>query len=83
MVVSRTLFNISKDFVGTDDLPEFQLSIGIARFDVVSVGPELSSNNYGKSPLIISSKKCLQRAPLLKWAGRRKKPHAHRPKGAD
>ena len=34
MVVSRALFNISKDFVGTDDLPEFQRSIRIARFDV-------------------------------------------------
>ena len=56
MVVSRTLFNISKDFVGTDDLPEFQRSIRIARSDVVSVGSELPSNNYGKSPLIISCK---------------------------
>ncbi len=56
VVVSRALFNISKDFVGTDDLPEFQRSIGIARSDVVSVGPELPSNNYGKSPLNISQK---------------------------
>ena len=56
MVVGRTLFNISKDFVGTDHLPEFQRSIRIARSDVVSVGSELPSNNYGKSPLIISCK---------------------------
>ena len=34
MVVSRALLSISKDFVGTDDLPEFQRSIGIVRSDV-------------------------------------------------
>ena len=34
MVVSRALLGICKDFVGTDDLPEFQRSIRIARSDV-------------------------------------------------
>ena len=66
MVVSRTLFNISKDFVGTDDLSEFQRSIGIARSDVVSVGSELPFNNYGKSPLIISCKNTSAQASLLR-----------------
>src|SRR5258706_15367160 len=43
-----------------------------------SLVAELPSNDYGKSPLIISSKECLPES-----AGGRKKPHAHRPKGAD
>src|SRR5258708_37718503 len=44
---------------------------------------ELPSNNYGKSPLIISSKECLPESAIAEIAGGRKKPHAHRPKGAD
>jgi hypothetical protein len=155
---------ICKDFVGTNDLPEFQRSILIARSDVgvgafdglTECGPEtfsvivwkspeqiikrlhrrsrfstticaepllhdpsafprmlsveraqlfvaaskcaqtiiyvlitfslvaeLPSNNYGKSPLIISSKKCLPESAIAEIGGGRKKPHAHRPKGAD
>src|SRR5450759_3165690 len=48
-----------------------------------SLVAELPSNNYGKSPLIISSKKCLPESAIAEIAGGRKKPHAHRPKGAD
>jgi hypothetical protein len=61
VVISRALLGICQDFVGTNDLPEFQRSIRIARSDVVSVGSELPSNNYGKSPLIISCNKSVAR----------------------
>ena len=34
MVVGRALFGIAKDFVGADDLPEFQRRVGIVRSEV-------------------------------------------------
>lgn len=34
MVIGRPLFDIAKDFVGADDLPELQRRVGIARVDV-------------------------------------------------
>ena len=34
MVVSLALFRVDKDFVGADDLPEFQRSVRIARSEV-------------------------------------------------
>jgi len=34
VVISRALLGICQDFVGTNDLPEFQRSIRIARSDV-------------------------------------------------
>ena len=34
MVVGCALFGIAKDFVGADDLPEFQRGVGIVRSEV-------------------------------------------------
>src|ERR1700730_1516016 len=58
MVVSRALFCIAKDFVGADDLPEFQRSVRIARSEVgmstfdgsAKCGPEILSVIVWKSP---------------------------------
>ncbi len=58
MVIGRPLFDIAKDFVGADDLPELQRRVGIARVDVgVSTfhgltegGPETFSIILRKGP---------------------------------
>ena len=46
IVVSRTLFRIAQDFVGADDLPEFQRGIWIARSEV-GMGPFDGSTECG------------------------------------